>query len=104
MNRLVGEKVDPESIDNLARRIRKDLHVASVTHRLVKGSEAEHVKVVFDVNGHRQDFDVNIPKAIFSSRQGWSGAAEIGTSVAGTPFNLRLASDDYTLPEHYARI
>src|SRR5262245_40458276 len=65
LNRLVGEKVDPESIDNLAKRIRKELHVTSVSHRLLRGQEAEHVKVVFDVKGHRQDLDVTIPKLQF---------------------------------------
>src|SRR5947209_8696023 len=49
MHRLVGEKVDTESIDNLAKRIRKELHVSSVTHRLLRGDEPEHVKVVFDL-------------------------------------------------------
>src|SRR5437764_9138626 len=73
MNRLVGEKVDPESIDNLAKRIRKELHVSSVSHRLLRGESAEHVKVVFDVKGHRQDVDVTIPKLIFNSKSGWSG-------------------------------
>ena len=37
MNRLVGERMDPESIDTLARRIRKELHVSSVSHRLLRG-------------------------------------------------------------------
>src|SRR6266542_5816271 len=76
MKRLVGERVDPALIDNLARRIRKELHVTSVSHRLLKGDEPEHVKVVFDVKGHRQDFDATIPKFTFHSKQGWSGAAE----------------------------
>src|SRR5215472_3915590 len=104
MNRLVGERVDLESIDNLGRRIRKELHVSTVTHKLTKGDEAEHVKVVFDVKGHRQDVDVNIPKAIFSSRQGWSGAAEVSTGVSGNTFTFGLVSDNDTLPERYAGI
>jgi hypothetical protein len=104
LNRLVGEKVDPESIDNLARRIKKELHVSSVSHRLIRGSEAEHVKVVFDVKGHRQDVDVTIPKFIFNSKQGWSAAAEIGTSVANNAFTFGLVSDNDTLPERYSGI
>src|SRR5881396_3239974 len=62
MKRLVGERMDPESLDNLGRRIRKELHVSSVSHRLLRGNQPEHVKVVFDLKGHRQDFDVTIPK------------------------------------------
>jgi Omp85 superfamily domain len=104
LNRMVGEKVDPESIDNLARRIKKELHVTSVSHRLLRGDEAEHVKVVFDVKGHRQDVDVTIPKFIFNSKQGWSAAAEIGTSVAKNAFTFGLVSDNDTLPERYTGI
>jgi hypothetical protein len=104
LNRLVGEKVDPESIDNLARRIKKELHVSTVSHRLLRGDEAEHVKVVFDVKGHRQDVDVTIPKFIFNSKQGWSAAAEIGTGVGNNAFTFGLVSDNDTLPERYAGI
>jgi len=104
INRMVGEKVDSESIDNLARRIRKELHVSSVTHRLLRGNEAEHVKVVFDVKGHRQDVDVTIPKLILSSKSGWSASAEIGTTVANNTFTFGLVSDNDTLPERYTGI
>ena len=104
MNRLVGERVDPESIDNLARRIRKELRVTTVTHRLLKGSETEHVKVVFDVKGHRQDFEVNVPKLVFNSKQGWSGEAEVSTTVSGNTFGFGLGSDNDTLPERYSGI
>jgi outer membrane protein assembly factor BamA len=104
MNRMVGEKVDPESIDNLARRIRKELRVSSVTHRLLRGEEAEHVKVVFDVKGHRQDLDVTIPKLTFNSKTGWSGSAQAGTSVGANAFTLGFVSDNDTLPERYTGI
>jgi len=104
LNRLVGEKVDPESIDNLARRIKKELHVSTVSHRLLRGDEAEHVKVVFDVKGHRQDVDVTVPKFILNSRQGWSAAAEVGTSVANNSFTFGMVSDNDTLPERYTGI
>ena len=104
MNRLVGEKVDLESIENLSRQIRRELHVGTVTHKLLKGDEAEHVKVVFDVKGHRHDFDVNIPKAIYSSRQGGSGAAEVSTGIGGNRFTAGLVSDDDTSPDRYAGV
>jgi|SRR5581483_11028836 len=104
MNRMIGEKVDPESIDNLARRIRKELHVSTVNHRLLRGEEAEHVKVVFDVKGHRQDLDVTIPKLAFNSKSGWSGSAQVGTSVASNSFAFGVVSDNDTLPERYTGI
>ena len=104
MNRLVGERVDPESINNLGKYIRKELHVTSVSHRLLKGDEPEHVKVVFDVKGHRQDFDATIPKFSFHSKQGWSGAAEVTTTIDQNAFTFGLVSDNDALPERYAGI
>jgi outer membrane protein assembly factor BamA len=104
MNRLVGERVDVESIDDLARRIRKELHVNTVTHKLIRGDEAEHVKVVFDVKGRRQNVDVNIPKVVFNSRQGWTGTAEVSTGIAGNTFAFGLVSDNDTLPDRYAGV
>jgi hypothetical protein len=104
MNRLVGEKVDPESIDNLARRIRKELHVSTVTHRLLKGSETDHVRVVFEVKGHRQDVDVTIPKFVFNSKQGFTAAAEVTTNIASNAFTFGLVSDNDLLPERYAGV
>lgn len=104
MSRLVGERMDPESLDSLARRIRKELHVSSVSHRLLRGDEPEHVKVVFDVKGHRQDFDVTIPKVIFNSRQGWTSAAEVTSSIAQNSFTFGLVSDNDALPERFAGV
>jgi hypothetical protein len=104
LNRMVGGKVDSESIDNLARRIRKELHVSTVTHRLLRGQEAEHVKVVFDVKGHRQDVDVTIPKLIFNSKSGWTGSAQIGTSAGSNSFTFGIVSDNDTLPERFTGI
>ena len=51
--------------------------------------EAEHVKVVFDVKGHRQDLDVTIPKLVFNSKQGWSGAAEVTDQYRQQHFHIR---------------
>ena len=104
MNRLVGEPMDPEMLNNLARRIRKELHVTSVSHRLLRGDEPEHVKVVFDVKGHRQDFDATIPRFGFNSKQGWSGAAELTTTVAGNAFTVGVVSDNDSLPERFTGI
>jgi hypothetical protein len=104
MNRLVGEKVDPELIDRVARRIRKELHVSTVTHRLLRGQVSGHVKVVFEVKGHRKDVDVTIPKLTFNSKAGFSGSAEVGTSVANHAFTLGLVSDNDNLPERYTGV
>src|SRR5437868_329765 len=44
LKRLVGEKLNPGALDDLARRIRKELHVRAVTHRVLRGRTPEHVR------------------------------------------------------------
>ena len=99
MNRLVGEKVDPESIDNLARRIRKELHVSSCLPPSAPGRRSRTCQ-----SGLRRERppagSSTSPSPSSSSirKQGWSGAAEIGTSVANNAFTFGLVSDNDTFP------
>src|ERR1017187_3659753 len=60
MMRLIGEKLNPAALDDLATRIRHELHVRAVTHRLLRGQAPEHVRVVFDVLGRPARFDASI--------------------------------------------
>jgi Omp85 superfamily domain len=104
MQRLIGEKVDTESIENVAKRIQKELRVRAVTHKLLRGDTPEHVKVIFDVKGHRQDLDVEVPKFLYHAKQGWSAAIDATTTIANNAFTFGLVSDGDALPERYAGI
>ncbi|MCL4402136.1 MAG: hypothetical protein M1436_05670, partial [Acidobacteria bacterium] len=102
--RLTGEKLNPSNLDDLARRIRKELHVRSVSHRLVRGDTPQTVKVVFDVKGQPRSFEVSIPKFLYHAKQGWSAAVE-GTGEFG-PHHLTagIVSDGDELVERFAGI
>ncbi len=104
MKEMVGEKVDPGLLDDLAKRIRKDLHVRSVTHRLLKGDQPDHVKVLFDIKGHTQSVDCEVPKFLYHAKQGWSAAVEATTRVSNNAFTFGLVSDNDELPERYAGV
>ena len=101
MARLVGESLNPSSLDQLGKRIRHELHVRSVTHRVLRGSQPQQVKVVFDVGGRPAKFEVSVPKFLFHSNEGWSGLVEGITTVGDSSFTFGLVSDGDELAERY---
>ena len=101
MHRLIGAKLSTEALDRLARRIRGELRAAEVTFKLARGGEANHVKVLLDVDSRRSNFDLSIPTFSYNSRQGWTGVAELATSIGANTFTGGMVSDGDTLAERY---
>jgi Omp85 superfamily domain len=99
--RLVGENFNPSALDQLAKRIRHELHVRSVTHRVLRGSQPQQVKVIFDVRGQPAKFEVSVPKFLYQSNEGWNGMVEGTTTVGDNALTLGLVSDGDELPERY---
>jgi len=101
---IIGEKLNPETLDDLARRLRKEFHARAVEHRILRGKEPDCVQVVFDVQARPTRFDVAIPKFLYQTGQGWSGAVE-GTAVVNhNSVTLGLVSDGDELAERYSGI
>ncbi|MGA2132274.1 MAG: BamA/TamA family outer membrane protein [Bryobacteraceae bacterium] len=99
--RMVGEKVNPAALDDLATRIRHELHVRAVTHRLLRGQTPEHVRVVFDVLGRPAKFDASIPQLVYRTDAGITGTVE-GTATVGTQaFTVGAVSNGDDLAERY---
>src|SRR5439155_18522266 len=46
---LVGENLDPNYLDVLSERIRKEIHAKTVTYRVGRGDQPDQVKVNFEV-------------------------------------------------------
>jgi outer membrane protein assembly factor BamA len=102
LQRLIGEKFNSAALNNMARRIRDELHVRMVTHRLLRGNNPEHVKVVLEVTHRRAEFELSVPKFLYHSSEGLSGAVD-GTFVAGNNrFTAGLLSDGDELAERYS--
>ena len=99
---LVGEKLNPSTLDDLARRLRKEFHARSVTHRVLRGASPEYVRVVFEVKLRPTKFDVSVPKFLYNSKQGWSGAIEGTATIKHQGFTFGLVSDGDELAERYA--
>src|ERR1051326_717250 len=98
---LIGEKLNPTILDDLARRLRKELHARTVEQRVLRGKSPDYVQVVFEVHLRPTRFDVSVPKFLYSGKQGWSGAVEGTATVRQNGFTLGLASDGDELIERY---
>lgn len=102
LKRIIGEKFSQSALEDLAGRVRKELHARVVTHRVLRGTTPEHLKVVFEVVQRRTKFDLSVPKFLYHTKQGWSAAIEGTTTVASSSFIFGLVSDGDELPERYA--
>src|SRR5579883_1642219 len=98
---LIGEKLNPTMLDEIGRRLRKEFHARTVEHRVLRGKSPDYVQVAFDVKLKPARFDVSVPKFLYNSKQGWSGAVEGTATIGHNGFTAGLVSDADELPERY---
>jgi len=101
---LVGKNLNPSLLDDIARRLRREFHAQTVTHRVLRGASPEYVQVVFDIKLRPTKFDISVPKFLYQSSQGWTGAVEGTVTVKQNGFTFGLVSDGDELAERYAGI
>jgi hypothetical protein len=99
---LVGEKLNPTVLDDLAKRLRKEFHARTVEHHVLRGKSPDYVQVVFDVKLRPTRFDVSVPKFLYGSEVGWTGAIEGTTTIKHSGFTFGLVSDGDEMAERYA--
>ncbi len=104
LHRLVGAKFNPEMLDDLARRIRDELHVRSVHLRVVKGFAPDHVRVLLYVAHRKAEFEAYVPKFVYQSAQGFSGRVEGALTAEHNTLAVSLVSDGDELAERYTGI
>jgi outer membrane protein assembly factor BamA len=98
---LIGQKLNPAALDDLARRLRKEFRARAVDHHVMRGKTPDTVQVVFDIKLRPARFDVSVPKFAYSSAQGWNGAGEATATVNHNSFTAGLVSDGDELLERY---
>ena len=101
---MIGENLDQPALDALKYRIRKELHARSVEYVIKRGDQPEQVRVSFEVTRRSISFDVNVPKFLYHSTQGWSGVVEGVTNAGPNTFSFRVLSDADELLERAAGI
>jgi hypothetical protein len=101
---LIGQKLNPSALDSLAVRLKKELSAREVNHRVLRGDSPERVRVEFEVKQYRGEVGANFTKLVYNSKQGWSGAGEVGVTVLQNSFRFGMASDGDSLDERFAGI
>lgn len=103
IQKIIGDKLDPSVLQNLARRIQREAHARTVMHRITRGAQPEHVKVVFEVV-RRKQFEANATRLAYHSGQGLSGGLEGTVRVGRNAFTAGVVSDNDELLERFAGV
>ncbi len=96
---LIGAKLNPSLLDDLAQRLRREFQARAVTHRLQRGTAPDSVRVIFVITQRPARFDISVPKFLYASRPGWSGAVEGTATARHNAVTLGLLSDGDALAE-----
>ena len=101
---LIGEKLNPVRLDDLAKRLRRELRARTVEHHVLRGKSPEYVQVVFEVEVPPTRFDASVPKFLYEAAQGWSGSFEGTATVHRNGFTAGVISDGDELLERYTGV
>ncbi len=103
LQKLVGEKYNPDAAGALARRLRKNLPNYSITVKLKRGDKPDHIKVVFEAEKHRSKwFEFPIPPIVYHSKEGLSGSVEIPIEYHNNVFTFGIVNNADELLERNA--
>ena len=103
LDRLVGQKLDDSKVKRMAERLQMELAAVRVDVKITRGLEPDHVVVNFEVaKSRRQDFDMNVTKFLYNSKEGFSGDGGVTTRVKGNSFSFGLVSDGDSEVERFA--
>src|SRR5215470_15901853 len=101
---LVGQKLNPGVLDDLAARVKRELDAREVTHHILRADVPDHVRVEFEVRPAGFGVHANLTKLLYTNNQGWSGGGMAGFSVQQNTFLFGVISDGDTLNERFAGI
>jgi hypothetical protein len=101
---IIGQKLNPTSLDTLGQNLKKELSAREVTHRIVRGELPEQVRVEFEVRPARASLGMNVNQFLYDSRQGYSGSGEATLTVGPQTFSLGAVSNGDWLPERFSGI
>ncbi len=104
LDQLAGQKLNQDTLDSLATRIKKDLHVPNVAVHVSKGRMPDRVVVTFEAGEKEKGFDIDVERFLYHSKQGWTGEGGASVRVNGNKVTFGLVSDADRLTERYAGI
>jgi hypothetical protein len=106
LKKLIGEKLDPERADEIRRRMEDDLRPRYfVNRRVVKGTDRQHIIVIYDIRKVRLIPFVSEPyqRFVYHSKQNFSAVVNAPIPLGGgSRLLLGLADDQDSLLERFA--
>ena len=103
MQKMVGEKFNQETADEIAKKLRRELREYTVSVKVKRGEKPQHVKVIFDTERVRwKRFEVAIPPVVYHSKEGFSGSLEIPIDIHHNVFTFGLVDSADELLERNA--
>lgn len=101
---LIGQKLNPEVLDGLSNRLKKELDAREVDHHILRSDVPDHVRVEFEVKPAGTSVHANLTKLLYSSQQGWSGGGMVGITSHQNTVLVGVISDGDTLAERFTGI
>jgi outer membrane protein assembly factor BamA len=98
---LIGQKLNPAALDELANRLRKEFRARTVNHHVMRGKTPDTLQIVFEIKLQPARFDLSVPKFAYNSNQGWNGAGEATATFNHNSFTGGVVSDGDDLLERY---
>jgi hypothetical protein len=102
IRQLIGAHCDAAVLDDLAADLRKELHLRTVSQRLLKGTVPDRVRVDFEVV--RKTIDISVPRFLFHSRQGVTGEVDASAHLGQNTFTVGAVSNGDNLVERFTGI
>ena len=104
MQNLVGSHVNVQLFQDFASRISEELHGHQVVFKLSRGTDPDHVRVTFEVHAPKYGFDVEMPKIVYNSQQGFTAEGDAMFNAGANAFTFGMLSDGDTLVERASGI
>jgi hypothetical protein len=105
VDQVMGQKYDRSALQDLAGRIKKELHVADVKVNVTKGNAPESVIVTFEIKSEKNKaLDLSMSKLLYHSRQGFTVDTTAAVRINGNSFIFGYANDNDVLVERFEGI
>jgi hypothetical protein len=102
---LIGQPYDTETIEEVGRMLRKEIHAKAVSQHIARGSNQESIRLVYDVTRRTAGLDISVPKFLYHSKQAWSGQVEASAALSKSQtLTFGIVSDGDELVERYSGI
>jgi outer membrane protein assembly factor BamA len=91
-------------LNEVSNQLRRELHLRTVTQRLLRGSQPGRIRVNFEIERREVSFDVAVPKFLYHSEQKFSGEVDAITRVGPNSLTLGVTSNGDDLTERFTGV